>query len=325
MDTVLAVDGGGTSTRCVLVNDQFGLLADETGPFCALVYDQKRSLAGLHTTIHRAMESAKAKWRSKCGEPMHITAACLGLSGVMSISSTEPVRHCVVSCLAKEGYRLSTQRLQIVSDVEIAHVAALRGESGIVLVVGTGAIAYGCNEAGDTARSDGWGWLLGDAGSGYAIGRDALRAVCAAADGRGASTRLTQALLSHFDVSDIKSLVRTVYDSNLNRTSVAELARIVSILASEGDQVADSILNRAGKDLSDTVLGVLRQLSFAGERVKVSWQGGVLKGTPRLVASVREHVVSTESGCVFVPPWAEPVQGALLLAQRSLKEPFTTV
>src|SRR5205085_1278058 len=87
-----------------------------------------------------------------------------------------------------------------------------RDAPGIVIIAGTGSIVYGRNQRGEAARAGGWGHLIGDEGSGYWIGREALAAVMRAEDGRGPSTRMTADILEFFTVADVSRLPRIVYD-----------------------------------------------------------------------------------------------------------------
>lgn len=299
----------------MLVNDRYGVLADVTGPFCALAVDLTRSLQSLDSALRETLRSAATSWKARCLEPMSLDGACLGLSGIIATGAVRQVSQCVRTCLDSEGYPVAKDRVRVVSDIEIAHMAALGAKPGIVLIVGTGSVAFGRNERGESVRSDGWGWLLGDAGSGYEIGRSALRAVCASADGRGATTELSAAVLAHFGLQTVEELPRVVYQS-LAPARVAAVAREVTNLAKRGDKIALSILDRAGEDLAITVMAALHRLTFETNAVPVSWQGGVISGSSELISRVQEHVTRQEPRCAFLPPVAEPVHGAVMLARR---------
>src|SRR5213078_4483038 len=93
-------------------------------------------------------------------------------------------------------------RVLVVNDALIALAAGAGDDPGIVIISGTGSIVYGRNERVEAARAGGWGHMIGDEGSGYWIGREALAAVMRAGDGRGPETGLTAAMLAHFQVDD---------------------------------------------------------------------------------------------------------------------------
>ena len=115
------------------------------------------------------------------------------------------------------AHRLQGARRSSSTTRSIALVAGVGDEPGVVIVAGTGSIAYGRNARGEAARAGGWGYVLGDEGSGYWIGRLALRAVVRQADGRGAATALTPRMLAHFGVSRPQDLIHEVYYRSLGR------------------------------------------------------------------------------------------------------------
>lgn len=320
MASLLAVDGGGTSTRCQVVDEEFGVLAEVTGPPCALAVDLERALEALAETVQSALQQAADQWRrlgaGRDRGPLRLASACLGLSGLLATGADQQVRAALCAALRKAGLSLSAKRVVVVSDIEIAHAGALGGEAGIVLVVGTGAVAFGRNAAGQSARADGWGWLLGDGGSGFWIGQRALQAVCAAADGRGEPTGLTEPVLAHFGVGRVDELPRALYGT-FDRTRIAAVALLVAQQAEAGDAVSREILRCAGEELGTSVLGVLRRLPFPGDSVVVSWQGSVIRRAPGLAAQVEAAVRAVEPRCRFRAPQAEPIAGAVLLARRA--------
>jgi hypothetical protein len=122
-------------------------------------------------------------------------------------------------------------RVLVVNEALIALVAGARDAPGVVIIAGTGSIVYGRNAGGEAARAGGWGHIIGDEGSGYWIGREALAAVMRAADGRGPQTQLTRNILTHFDVADISRLPRIVYDRELGAVRGKEIALVLPVSA----------------------------------------------------------------------------------------------
>src|SRR5512138_90050 len=169
---VLGIDVGGTKTVC--------LLANEDGTILATAREAGANLQGagelaLEKVLHGVMEAALA------GQRVMPSAICLGIAGVDRAEDQEVV----LGIMDRIGYK----------------AAILGDDPGIVVVSGTGSIAYGRNARGEAARAGGWGYVLGDEGSGYWIGRHALRAVVRHADGRGRETSLTPRLLRHFGLT----------------------------------------------------------------------------------------------------------------------------
>jgi N-acetylglucosamine kinase-like BadF-type ATPase len=314
MGALLAVDGGGTSTRCMIVDDENGTLADVTGGPCAISRGQHTALTSLYATLDHALREAVHKQCARSRMRLALKAACLGLSGVSTTDAGPLVQQAVMRFLQERGYSVPATEILVVSDSEIALAGALAGRPGIVLIVGTGAVAVGRDAQGGFFRADGWGWLLGDAGSGYAIGRSALRAAFASLDGRLAQTRLVSAIPAHFGATRLEELVPRAYFSTWGPGEVAALAKVVAQLADEGDIVCRQILQRAGMTLANTVFAVGRRLSFGAE-ADVSYQGSIIHKIPVLRQAVHDTLLQEAPGYRLLPPERDPVEGALLLAQ----------
>src|SRR5439155_26556427 len=136
-------------------------------------------------------------------------------------------------------------RTLVVNDALVALVAGAGAGAGVVIVAGTGSIAYGHDGSGHAARAGGWGYLLGDEGSGFWIGRRALAAVVRQADGRGPVTQLTGLILDRMGITRPGDLIHETYYRDLKRQAIAALAPLVQQAHAAGDAVADHILQRA--------------------------------------------------------------------------------
>src|SRR5947208_11441050 len=204
---VLGIDAGGTKTVCLLADDRGSVVGEGRGPGANL------HVAGelaLEKVVHEVMEQA-------IGDRAIVPAAiCLGIAGVDREDEEQTVR----AIMRRIGYK---SRTLVVNDALIALVAAGGDAPGVVIIAGTGAIVYGRNASGEAARAGGWGHMIGDEGSGYWIGREALTAVMRAGDGRGPATGLTDDILTYFQVRDVSHLPRIVYDREVPRVSVAEV------------------------------------------------------------------------------------------------------
>ena len=138
--------------------------------------------------------------------------------------------------------------VEVVPDYVIAHAGALNGASGVLVVAGTGSIAYGENAGGEHHRTGGYGYLIDDVGSGYGVGRSALAAVLRAADGTGEPTALTARVLETLRLATVSDIVPGVYGGPIDRSTIASLSRVVAQAAhDENDPVASHILMRAGR------------------------------------------------------------------------------
>ncbi len=182
---VMGIDAGGTKTVC--------LLADEQG---RIVSEGRGAGANLHAAgeleVEKVLHAGDGSRRSAIVDIMP-AAICLGIAGVDREDEARTVR----AIMRRIGYK---SRMLVVNDALIALVAGAGDAPGIVIIAGTGSIVYGRNARGEAARAGGWGHMIGDEGSGYWIGREALAAVMRAGDGRGPATQLTADMLAHFEV-----------------------------------------------------------------------------------------------------------------------------
>src|SRR5688572_20268691 len=192
---VLGLDAGGTKTVCLLADEAGTILGRARGGGANL---QAAGELQVEKVLHDVMEEALA------GADVAPTAICLGIAGVDRPDDAAVVR----AIMRRIGYKARTL---VVNDALVAREAGAPGRPGVVIISGTGSIAYGRDASGQAARSGGWGYVLCDEGSGYWIGRAALRAVLREADERGPRTALTPMLLEHFRVTEAQALIHEVY------------------------------------------------------------------------------------------------------------------
>src|SRR5256714_3515216 len=294
---VLGIDAGGTKTVCLLADERGTMLSEGRGPGANL------HVAGelaVEKVLHEVMEEAIGE---RSVEP---AAICLGIAGVDREDEERTVR----AIMRRIGHK---SRVLVVNDALIALVAGAGDAPGIVIIAGTGSIVYGRNGGGEAARAGGWGHIIGDEGSGYWIGREALAAVMRAADGRGPSTRLTDEMLAHFQVADVSRLPRIVYDREVPRMSVAAVGPIVQQVAEQGDAVATGILERAAEELVLAARSVASRLEMRGDAFTFFLAGGVFRVVPWLVHEMPRRLIEGAPRCQGQVLDAEPATGAGLV------------
>ena len=148
------------------------------------------------------------------------------------------------------GELLSTDQLEVVTDAQIALWGATGGEPGIVVIAGTGSIAFGQNANGKTARAGGWGYVFGDDGGAFGIVRQALRAALRQEEGWGSATLLHELLLTACAATTANELMHRFYTDEYSRDQIAALAPLVGKAALEGDEPARQILAKAAQQLA---------------------------------------------------------------------------
>ncbi len=298
---VLGIDGGGSGTRCVIAHVSGRLLAKGSGgPSNPLT-------VGAGTAAEAIIEAVDEASR-RCGI-RQFQAACMGIAGTDRTSGREALREKLSD--------LSVGQLSIISDAEAALAGATGCRPGVVVIAGTGSIAYGVNEKGETARAGGWGWMLGDEGSGYDIGRKALTAALRAYDGRNPNTSLIRKLRSTLGLEDMSELIDRIYIGGMDIKEIANLATLVCEAASEGDKTAIKILEEAGKELGIAALSVIHRLKLRGE-FNIALTGGVFNLGGPLRTSFEDVVNQRVVGCHIDSPRFEPAVGSALIALQKL-------
>ena len=183
-----------------------------------------------------------------------------------------------------------------------------------MIICGTGSIAYGRNARNQAARAGGWGHVLGDEGSGYWIGRQALRAVARAADGRGPATALTPRLLTHFAVARPSDLIGEIYERQVRHHTLARLARVVQQARDEGDEVATQILEQPRTSWSAAHARSWTGCSMHDEPFQFVLAGGVFAGVPWLAEELRRRLPGIAPRGQVTRLEVEPALGAVRLA-----------
>jgi N-acetylglucosamine kinase-like BadF-type ATPase len=298
MGYVLGIDAGGTKTACLLAEDDGTVVASARGPGANL---QSAGELQVEKVLHDVMEAAVGD------RPTPPAAICLGMAGV-----DRPHDHAVVRGIMRRiGFKA---RIVIVNDALIALEAGAPGQQGVVIISGTGSISYGRNLAGEAARAGGWGYILGDEGSGYWIGRAALRAVLRAADQRGPRTVLTPMLLEHFGVTQPHALLHAVYREHLAPAAIGALATCVHTAFEDGDAAAGGILRSAADELEGAALSVARRLDLTGEAFRFVLSGGIFRAVPWLEAELTRRLPATAPKSTTARLECEPAEGAVRLA-----------
>jgi N-acetylglucosamine kinase-like BadF-type ATPase len=184
----------------------------------------------------------------------------------------------------------------------------------VALICGTGSLAWGRTPDGRTARAGGWGYLLGDEGSGYDIALRALRLATQTADGRAAAHALLQAALDHWGLEAPEQLIGQVYRTETTRSEIAALAQRIVALADAGEPAAISLLDDAAHDLAQLVATVARKLDLIAPPVALA--GGLLGAGERLRRGIATYTGMDLGTLTYVE---EPARGAVAIAHRLLE------
>jgi N-acetylglucosamine kinase-like BadF-type ATPase len=305
----LGVDGGGTKTEFLCIDDSRAVVARAT---TGTTYHPQ---IGLDGAVDRLRQGVAAICEALAIAPGRIAHAFFGLPGFGEHSLIDP--RLDAAC----GTILGHDRYACANDMVCGWAGSLAGEDGINLVAGTGSIGYG-ERRGLSARVGGWSEVFGDEGSAYWIAIQGLNAFSRMSDGRLPRGPLHAAVRRALDLpSDLDICAATVGEHGMGRDRIAGLAQLVSEAAEEGDPVAHRILEQAGAELAE-LAGTLRTLlGYApDEPALLSWSGGVL--THQQV--VREQFVrqlGARGLFALIEPRHGPGLGAALQAMRLAEGP----
>lgn len=299
---IVAVDAGASHVRAALAAGSGAILAQAVAgpanPYAlgAAAADRERRRA-----ILACLRSAGVRRNA-------VVAAVIGSAGVSPAGAAADVTR-------RTRRLLPAARVCVVADGEIAHAGALGGAAGIVIISGTGSIVWGCNARGAWARAGGWGWLLGDEGSGQWLGRQAYAAALRAQDGSGPPTRITRLLARHLGLRSPARLAAMAQP--LTPAAFGAVAPLVLAAARERDPVARAIVAAGADALAAQAAAVARRLRLAQRRngCRVSYQGSALTASPVLRRALRRALERRLPGAIFQAPAGTPLAGALRLAR----------
>jgi glucosamine kinase len=324
----LGIDGGGSKTTCA-VGDERSVLATVAGGASNIT---RVGESGAREALHRVMLEAC----SAAGITLpQVRRACIGVAG----AGREEVARTVHKIIAE----IFSGDIEIVGDMEIAMAAAFEAGPGVIVIAGTGSIAYGRDVRGKTARAGGWGFEISDEGSAHWIGRAAVSAVLRAADEAGVEHSvlehavLEHAALEHEDRDQARPTARLFHELKIawQMDSLPHLARVanakpnfaalfpaVLAAAEAGDAVARGVITQAAGELALLAGIVLRRLfpgqhSSSSPAVPMAMAGGVFRHAPMIRELFYNEVLAAHPRVVLKPEVVDPVHGALQMARRT--------
>jgi N-acetylglucosamine kinase-like BadF-type ATPase len=297
------IDGGATKTLCLVATKEGRILGlGRAGPSNFHNIGRGAALSNLKLALDSACDDALVRMDE-------IAVACFGLAGLDSPADERILKKAITK---REEFARSNM---VVHDSQMAVVAALAGRPGVIVNAGTGSVAGGINSAGESVRVGGWGNIIGDEGSGYAIGQGALRACMRAFDGRGPQTSLLGPVLTRLGVDSAQDIVESVYVKKMTVAEMAGVSSLVTEAARKGDRVARSILEEAGHELAEMATTVARRLSLERAAYDVATVGSVFSSPPVINAFTEELRERSPMGRIVSPAFPQ-VFGSVMLAMR---------
>ncbi|GAC1433685.1 MAG: N-acetylglucosamine kinase [Terriglobales bacterium] len=299
MGIYLGIDGGGSKTSCVIGDDEKLLGQCTVGGSNVIRVGAEQAQEALSNGINEVCQIAKVT-------PTQISRTCIGIAGAGRPEIAEIVRRTLSTLVSGE--------ILIVGDMVIAKQAAFGSGPGIVVIAGTGSIAYGRNSEGQTARAGGWGFAISDEGSGQWIGRAAVASVMRAYD-EGRDSTLLQHILQAWKLKSREQLI-----GRANAASSPDFPALFPAVLSaseSGDSLAREVLQKAGKELVVLAQMVASRLFRSGENVPVAMAGGIFRNSAIVRNAFSEGLCGGPLHVNVDGTVIDPVDGALALARAS--------
>ncbi len=301
----IGVDGGGTTTRAVIIDGTHNLVFARAHSGSSNLYN-----LGLEGALQNIVVAVEAALDQAGMLPGLIETFGFGLAGVVGQAERQRWTRAL-----KEKFG---EAVTVDEDVVAALVGAfgpdeLKSHGGAVLIAGTGANCFAQSASGERVRADGWGPMLGDRGSGFWIGEAAIRHAVAALDGAIEPTPLSEALWQHFEVADLNQLVGVIYAPTFARERIAAFVPHVLKAARENDPIARQVIFEAACHLANTARAVLqtsgvKQLALVGGLFDAPELREAFVATIEIAAPYEEM-----RGVQIIEPRYEPVVGAAVL------------
>ena len=276
MKYIMGVDGGGTHSR-VLVTDLNGNeiyqgIGKSTNIESNSLETVQKNFKDLFQEFHNKSDYSKEECIS----------ICVGTAG----ADTPEAVDLLTGLIGNLGYQCF---IEVLNDSEIALAAETKGKPGIIIISGTGSIGFGVNGYGEKWRVGGFGYLVGDEGSGYWVARKGIGAALQDFDRSGEKTLLTEMLTEHLKLERFDKILDFIYSTN--KSEIAKLATLVIQGCEQGDIVSKEILDKAATYLARMVITLAKELQMTKQSYPVIYGGGFLTNSPGLCSSVSDKIL----------------------------------
>ncbi len=303
MRYLIGMDGGGTKTKCVLVDSNLNQIYEAaSGPSNFLVIGTETVSETILNLVNECVSSQKISIED-------IGAIVLGTTGGGRRNDAELLEKKIFEDAKQKS--LTINKFRVESDARIALEGAFSGKAGSILIAGTGSIMFGKDESGEIHRVGGFGRFIGDEGSGYRIGRIGLNAVARYFDGRSKPTKIADLLEQEFSIGSSETLITEVYRNNFN---VAAAAPLVFEAAESGDVTAQRILEDEANELLLHITAMKTKLNQS--LLKVSLIGSILTTANYFSYLFNEMVVRKHNDVKIMEAEHSPEYGAALMAKQ---------
>ncbi len=294
----IGIDGGATKTLAYLGNASKEVISTfETG---ATNYHS----VGLDATTNRIKEIFDYFKAENNVDMDDIKTICFGAAGV----DTDNDRVTILNIFNDLGIAGKTI---VHNDSVTALAGANRGMNGAIIISGTGSISFGIGKDNQEVRVGGWGHVIDDDGSGYAIGRDGLRKIMEGYDGRGAETKIWDLVKKELNIEHQEELITFIYNVNTQKHDIAKLAPCVVQLWQQ-DEAADQIIEKTVDDLTEVIFALTQRMGI--EKYPLGLCGSVVQKADCIRELLKERVNAKYPGIDIHLPLENAAMGALIMA-----------
>jgi N-acetylglucosamine kinase-like BadF-type ATPase len=305
------VDGGGTKTTALIADVKGNhIIESESGSSNYKSIGVKSAKENINNAVISVIENLGLRNKHK----LIFKSTCFGLAGNDSNEDAKIYKEIIFNDVI-EKY-LDRNKIIICNDTRIGLAAGSDSKNGVMIICGTGSNCYGINEQGREAKVNGWDYILGDEGSGYAIGIKALRALMRAYDGRGESTLLSKTILENLNIKDISELIKWAYSYSFSKDRIAAITKTVCKTAEMGDKISKKILKEEADEAIISVKTVVDKLGLADKEFDLVFVGNVFKCEKYFKSVLMRKLKSKFTKINFKPLTKKPVEGAIKLALR---------
>lgn len=300
----LGIDGGGTSTNFLIIDQEGKILSYVGKPTCHYL---NTSLEVFKSTMAEGINEACRKINIS---PADLTYSFVGIPGYGEIKKDMEILDSIIgNILQGENYKCG-------NDSVVAWAGSLACQPGINIVAGTGAIGFGLDSQGQEARASGWGEFCGDEGSAYWLGQRLINYFAKQADGRMEKSPLYQIVREEVDIKeDFQLLDYVINEIELKRDKIAGLARLVYRAAQAGDKNAIELYSQAAYEHYLTISSIINQLDFQ-DRILISYSGGVFRAEDYILGPLKVNLEQIPQETELIRPILGPLTGAALYALK---------
>lgn len=263
MNYIIGIDGGGTKTALKLSDTEGFLITENEGGACNI---NSMGETVVQNMLKELINSSIIKSGIKLEQ---VKVICIGTAGV----DTDKDKLILEKIIRTTGFK---NKIVVTNDSEIALYGGVGGKEGVILISGTGSICYGRNIQGESKRAGGWGHLIGDEGSGYYIGINAINRITKAYDGLEEKSVMTDLILEYLKLENAEGLLEFVYKSGAGKSEIAALAKIVDEAYKQGDSFAEEILLKSAFELFLCSKAVIDYLKLNNKEITLAVNGSVI-------------------------------------------------